>query len=483
MCTAILRCVLDDILPVAHDVNKWLRHQNFSQIYLQIRILGEPSTDDGVPSFEEIFRDDDDAEDDDDVDDNDENSDKENGETENRTDRIERDIIKRREMRQWEEKRNKIMFDYTQYSYYGRSSALTIFELAWKLSRDSMELLWWAIVGLTEQLVLEKIESTAYVLESDKIQSHVSRLANKASDQTLQTSIKIHFENDLRIALYRHWSVQDSIKHSKYSACRLKLWTLRGEKKLHELLVEMGLPLAQARQQFSSMDMLLRQEFYQMIEKSAVKYNLDDIVYGSFTLQYGYRNKYSAADFVYATIAILESVKKDRTPERCFLEALDSLTRANKEMLDAGIEQAKQFLYAVYRQVQISLTSHQVHSAGPFLYFVLTEENSFFSCPYGLAMLAKFMLEGYVSIARNRRAHELPLIACAPIDLDIGMYLVIGVPPVCEASPKNFFGKAFEQAAHKSNILISLDFFESSIIQIKQSDLTKFLDGLTVLLR
>lgn len=446
--------------------------------FVQIKILGKPNNDEGVPTFEDIFRDDDDNEDEE----VEENSDKENGEMENRTDRIERDILKRREMRQWEEKRNKVMFDYSQYSYYGRSSAIVIFELAWKLSRDSMELLWWAIVGLTEQLVMEKIESTAYVFESDKIQSHVSRLANKASDQSLQTSIKINFENDLHLALYRHWSVQDSIKNSKYSACKLKLWTLRGEKRLHELLVEMGLPLAQARQQYSSMDMVLRQEFYQMIEKLAEKYNLADIVYGSFTLQYGYRNKYSAADFVYATIAILESIKKDRTPEHCFLEALDSLSRTNKEMLDTGIEQAKHFLYAIFKQVQISLQSHQVHSAGPFLYYILNEENSYFSCPHGLSMLAKFLLEGHVSIARNKRAPELPLIACCLIDLELGQYLVIGVPPVCEDSTKNFFGKAFEQAALKTNAVISLDFFESSIIQIKQSDLTKFLDGLTVLL-
>lgn len=445
--------------------------------------MAEPNNDEGIPAFDDLFRDDDDDDEDNVNNSNDSSDDDQNeGGNENRADRVEREISKRRERRKWEETRKKLMFEYTQYSFYARSSALIIFELAWKLSRDTMELLWWAIVGLTEQLILEKIESSTYVFESDKIQSHVSRLTNKVSDSTINSTIKINFENDLHLALYRHWSVQDSIKHSKYSACRLKLWTLRGEKRLHELLVEMGLPLAQARQQYSSMDMVLRKEFYQTIEKLSEKYNLPDIVYGSFTLQYGYRNKYSAADFVFATIAILESIKKDRTPEFCFLEALDSLSRTNKTNLDSGIEQAKLYLVAVFKQVQISLQSHQIHSAGPFLYYVLNEENSFFSCPYGLSMLAKFLLEGQVAVSRNKRAAELPLIACCPIDLELGLYLVIGVPPVCEDSPKNFFGKAFEQAAVKTNAVISLDFFETSIIQIKQADLTKFLDGLTVLL-
>lgn len=440
--------------------------------------------EEGVPAFEELFRDDDDSEDEDIANaDDDDNSDKENGETSNRADRVERQILKRRELRQWEEKRNQLMFEYTQYSYYGRSSALIFFELAWKLSRDSMELLWWAIVGLTEQLIMEKIESSSYVLESDKIQSHVSRLTNKASDQSVQSAIKIHFEKDLHLALYRHWSVYESLRHSKYSACKLKLWTLRGEKRVHELLVEMGLPLAQAKQQYSSMDMVLRNEFYQMIEKLSEKYHIGDIVYGSFTLQYGYRNKFSAADFVYATIAILESIRKDRSPEHCFLEALDSLSRQNKQILDAGIEQAKQFLCAVFKVVQTALQANQVHSAGPFLYFVLNEENPYFSCPHGLSILAKFLLESYVSVCRSKKLTELPIIVCCPVDLDMGIYLMIGVPPVFEDATKNFFGKAFEQAAANTNATVSLDFFETSIAQIKQSDLTKFLDGLTILMR
>lgn len=374
------------------------------------------------------------------------------------------------------------MFNYSQYSYYGKSSAILIFELAWKLSKDSMDLLWWAIVGITEQLILGKIESSSYILESDRIKSHVSRLINKINDQTVQTTVKINFEHDLHLALYRHWNVHDSIKHSMYSSCKLKLWTLRGEKKLLELLVEMGLPLAQANQTFSSMDLVLRKEFFQMIEKVADKYHLPDIIYGSFTLQYGYRNRYAAADYVYSMLAILESIKKDRTPEHCFLEALDSLTRTNKLILDAGIDKAKKFLSAIFKQVQQCLAMRQIHSAGPFLYYILQEENSYFSCPYGLLLLAKFMLRGYVTISRNRRAPELPLIVSCPIDIERELCLLIGVPPICEDSPKHFFGKAFEQAAIKSNAIISQDFFETSIIQIKQSDLTKFLDGLTVLL-
>lgn len=55
------------------------------------------------------------------------------------------------------------------------------------------------------------------------------------------------------------------------------------------------------------MDLQLRKEFHESLEKLSEKYGLQDIVYASFTLQYGYRNKYCASDIVFALLAILES--------------------------------------------------------------------------------------------------------------------------------------------------------------------------------
>lgn len=80
-----------------------------------------------IPNYEDIFKDD---------------TDDESEEDDRQTRFDETKILKRRERRLWEEKRNKILFEYTQYSYYGPSTALQMFELAWKLSRDTNDLLW-----------------------------------------------------------------------------------------------------------------------------------------------------------------------------------------------------------------------------------------------------------------------------------------------------------------------------------------------------
>ncbi|XP_069698969.1 cell division control protein 45 homolog [Periplaneta americana] len=459
----------------------------------QIRLLSKADDDEGIPEFEEIFQEESDNEEEEEGSNagSGEEDDIEESRQAKRRRLGEEAILKRRERRLWEEKRDRLMFDYTQFSYYGRSSAVLMFELAWKLSKDNIDLLWWAIVGVTEQVLLGKVENQQYVLETGNLQGHVARLSyhgdipdDENSTQN-KTALKITYDRDLQLALYRHWTVEASLRHSMYSAVKLKLWTLRGEKKLHELLAEMGLPLVQSRQKFGAMDLVLRQEFHSMIAKLAEKYHLDDIVFASFTLQYGFRNRYCAADVVYAVLATLESTGRDRTPADCFLDALDALSRQRKDILEAGIEKAKRMLTCIFKQVQAALDMHQVISAGPFIYLVLQEgtlDAKMFSHPHCITLLAHFALRAYVASSRNRKAPSLPLIASAPHDLDKGTCLIVGIPPTCEDSPKNFFGKAFERAAEKTSARMLPDYFDSSIVQLKIEDRTRFFDALTTLL-
>lgn len=117
-----------------------------------------------------------------------------------------------------------------------------MFDLAWKLNKDNKDLLWLAIVALTEQIIFGKIEEGTYnSLITNYLQEHVSRLQNRTRDTDVATSLKITCENDLKLVLYRHWSVEASLKFSSFTACRMKLWSFKGDKKLQELLADMGL--------------------------------------------------------------------------------------------------------------------------------------------------------------------------------------------------------------------------------------------------
>ena len=60
----------------------------------------------------------------------------------------------------------------------------------------------------------------------------------------------------------------DSLKQSPYTASRFRIWTTKGKKKLNEFLADMGLPLLQCHQNYSSMDMEIRREVCNWIEVS-----------------------------------------------------------------------------------------------------------------------------------------------------------------------------------------------------------------------
>ncbi|XP_045592564.1 cell division control protein 45 homolog [Procambarus clarkii] len=440
----------------------------------QIRILTKLG-DEEVPAFADVFRED---ESDDDESD-------EEGEKRGRFD--EEALEKRRARRHWEQQRHKIIFDYTQFSYYGSSTATLMFDLAWKLSKDSNELLWWAIVGETELLMSERTEQDKYLLVTATLQNHVSRLNHKAQDEQPLDCLRITFEKELQLALYRHWSLVESMRHSLYPATTLRLWTLKGEKKLHELLAEMGLPLAQCKQKYCGMDVSLRNELQSLLESKAEKYGLNNLLFASFSLSHGFRSKFSALDYVYATSALLETAEKEKTATDAFLDVADSLIISKLVVLEKGIESSKQQLEAIYRQVQTFLDMNQVISAGPFLYATVIEgtpDARFFAAPQCLSLLARFTLKAHVAISRSKKSRSLPLIITTPDvrSSESNTCLVCGIPPTSEDSPRNFFGKAFEQAADKTGSKAELEFFDTNIIRLSVDDRSKFFDALISLL-
>ncbi|XP_029158158.1 cell division control protein 45 homolog [Nylanderia fulva] len=452
----------------------------------QICVLGKPDEDDEIPEYNDIFRDD--SSDEEDVN---EESDNENESKQSKRRRLnEEDILRRSERRKWVENRATILFNYLQYSYYGKSSAIVVFEMAWNMSKDNLDMAWWAIVGSTEQSILSKVESRIAVLEEGNLQAHVSRLTHRQGvdidkQQQQHSIVKVTYDKDLQLALYRHWTVEASLKYSMSTAVSLRLWSIRGEQRLKEVLAEMGLPLVQSRQLFRAMDLTFRQEFRQMVEKLAGKYNVNSIIGTSFTLQYGYRFKYCASDMVYAMLGLLDSTTKDRQPQRCFLDALDCLSRTKKDILESGIERAKLMLHNIFKTAQSILEAKQVKNFGSFLYLNVPDGNIdtyLFAHSHSLIMLAQFALKAYVNSSRNRRASEWPLVASAMFSAEEGSCLLVGIPPVCEDQPRSLFGKAFEQAAKNKNCYIEADYFDSTIIRLKIEERPKFLDALAALL-
>ncbi|XP_069476156.1 cell division control protein 45 homolog [Ambystoma mexicanum] len=454
----------------------------------QIKLLIKQDDDLEIPTYDDIFRDDEDEEGDD------SGNESEGSEPSGKRQRydegaLERKIEKRRARRAWESRRQEILFDYEQYEYHGTSSAMVMFDLAWIMSKDSNDMLWWAVVGLTDQWVQDKITQMKYVTDVGILQRHVSRHNHRNEDEENSLSIdcmRISFEYDLRLALYQHWSLFESICNSCYTSASLKLWSVQGQKRLQEFLADMGLPLKQVKQKFNSMDISLKENLREMIDESANKFGIKDIRVQTFSVQFGFKNKYLASDVAFAAASLMENIEKDENGTDNFIKALDSLSRSNMDKLRLGIELAKKQLCAIQQTVASCICTNLIISQGPFLYCYLMEgtpDVKMFSKPASLCLLSRYLLKSFVCSTKNKRCKLLPLIMAAPLDVEKGTVIMVGIPPETESSDKkNFFGRAFEKAAESTSSRTLHNHFDMSIIDLKTEDRSKFVDALISLL-
>ncbi|XP_045881164.1 cell division control protein 45 homolog [Meles meles] len=453
----------------------------------QIKLLIKQDDDLEVPAYDDIFRDEEEDEEH-------SGSESDNGSepSEKRT-RLEEEIVartmKRRQRREWEAQRRDILFDYEQYEYHGTSSAMVMFDLAWMMSKDLNDMLWWAIVGLTDQWVQDKITQMKYVTDVGVLQRHVSRHNHRNEDEENALSVdctRISFEYDLRLALYQHWSLHDSLCNTCYTAARFKLWSVHGQKRLQEFLADVGLPLKQVKQKFQSMDISLKENLREMIEESANKFGMKDMRVQTFSIHFGFKHKFLASDVVFATMSLMESPEKDSSGTDNFIQALDSLSRSNLDKLYHGLELAKKQLRATQQTIASCLCTNLVISQGPFLYCSLMEgtpDIALFSKPASLTLLSRHLLKSFVFSTKNRRCKLLPLVMAAPLSVEQGTVTVVGIPPETDSSDrKNFFGRAFEKAAENTNSRTLHNHFDLSVIELKAEDRSKFLDALVSLL-
>ncbi|XP_045048772.2 cell division control protein 45 homolog [Desmodus rotundus] len=456
----------------------------------QIKLLIKQDDDLEVPAYDDIFRD---EEEDEEHSENEKDDGSEPSEKRTRLEGLEEEIVaqtmKRRERREWEARRRDILFDYEQYEYHGTSSAMVMFDLAWMMSKDLNDMLWWAIVGLTDQWVQDKITQMKYVTDVGILQRHVSRHNHRDEDEENALSVdcmRISFEYDLRLVLYQHWSLHDSLCNTCYTAARFKLWSVHGQKRLQEFLADMGLPLKQVKQKFQSMDSSLKENLREMIEESANKFGMKDMRVQTFSIHFGFKHKFLASDVVFATMSLMESPEKDGSGTDNFIQALDSLSRGNLDKLYCGLELAKKQLLATQQTIASCLCTNLVISQGPFLYCSLMEgtpDVALFSKPASLSLLSRHLLKSFVYSTKNRRCKLLPLVMAAPLNVEQGTVTVVGIPPETDSSDrKNFFGRAFEKAAESTNSRTLHNYFDLSVIELKAEDRSKFLDALVSLL-
>ncbi|KAL4162808.1 hypothetical protein PRNP1_003340 [Phytophthora ramorum] len=232
-------------------------------------------------------------------------------------------------------RRREEILRYYRGSFHGAPAATVAFELAQQVNNSQRDLLWFAIVGLTKQFVLEEIDADNYNLMVTRFQDEVlavdaptpSSGPGANGDEERHPGYddgKISFEEEYRFMCYRHWSLYEAMYYSDYVASKLGLYHDQarrvgarnasdnsgngaGDTALHFFLARMGFSLRQSQQKFSYMPLEMKQMLRDKTQEMAPEFGLDDLFYGSFKRTFAFQYQLCAADAVYGLQALLEA--------------------------------------------------------------------------------------------------------------------------------------------------------------------------------
>ncbi|VUC21822.1 unnamed protein product [Clonostachys rosea] len=397
---------------------------------------------------------------------------------------------------------------YRNGSCFAEPISSMMYSLASELGREDNDLLWLTIVGVTSMELYGRSSAgiAAPVRSSDRrkptgwlgvrgarirqlLRDEVRRLnppeitanGKVAPENTgiIPTTARnpedtgIRLSPEPRFLLIRHWSLYDSMLHSPYLFSRLKTWSETGIKRLHKLLAKMGVSLAQCKQNYTHMDMMLKRELRAKLLKYGSLYNLDEMVPAvdtdekdrggakdgwGFVRSWGWRATLSAEDVGVVIGALLEVGKHAQSlPEAPaaaaqasqdpdeefdfsaqaeewvarFWEAYDALE--DIDALKAGLPTA-QFLHrAIYRTGTSLINKKQIKHLRAFRMCVVKDgpDVALFTHPAALTKLSLWIGEALgeqEKEAHGKLSHGgrgTPLVV-AGLDEKRGTYVIVG---------------------------------------------------------
>ncbi|KAI0302062.1 CDC45 family [Russula brevipes] len=396
---------------------------------------------------------------------------------------------------------------YMSGTWYGQSAAGIVYLLATALERVDNDLLWLAILGLTNQYTRCRMSLSRLNPPPPANDAH-GLAALSADDMSLRTTDELRFE------LFRHWTLYDAMFHSSYVAGKLGIWKEQGRRRLAGLLAKMGFSVPQTQQLYAHMDMDLKRQLRDKLDAIAPEYGMIELTYPSFVRCYGYHMQpLSAADGVDALNALLDAATgwfgggrvwraggrwgatgakekagargpgqegehttgegegEEEGRESCLVRnfwiAFDALEDATRLHEAIGLAKANDIrTIRDHRVVQLK--------QGPDL-ALFTQPGVLFRLGLWLTEVLRDRVKG-VNISRRSKKKSLPLVlAC--LDEQNRTYLVIGLNESIDFGDvrKNEFGLTFLDAKEDSGARTRHSSFDTNVLVVNEADFEKFI--------
>eukprot|EP00054_Salpingoeca_dolichothecata_P000149 m.279609 g.279609 ORF g.279609 m.279609 type:complete len:574 (-) comp102884_c0_seq1:13-1734(-) len=381
--------------------------------------------------------------------------------------------------------REEILEEYYASSYYGVSAAVLMWKLARDIGRKGNTQLWLAVVGLSDQLHHDRIDSALYYEHVQNLQQDVLNLNGDVEDQSSGLEFKIKSSQELRFFLLRHWSLYDSMISSRYVITRLRAWRTKGESRIKNLFAKMGISLEQSKQNYTAMGIGLRDRLFSELELHAAHYGLFDYKYASFVNVTENKKEISANDVVCAVSAILSRPNDTDSWKNNFFEAFDALQPNRRDLIKKGIALAMKQEAALLRQIPITVEFNSLKRLKGFRYALIKEspDQKYLNNILNLSHLGSVLLD-VLEFDDTKTRRPLPLLLGANRrDRDDNEnYVIVG----CWSNSlrkdggqvKNYFTECFEDViANYDDLRLRKSFFQSSVVEVHEESVIKFLMG------
>eukprot|EP00123_Amoebidium_parasiticum_P010126 comp19908_c0_seq1/m.24137 comp19908_c0_seq1/g.24137 ORF comp19908_c0_seq1/g.24137 comp19908_c0_seq1/m.24137 type:complete len:620 (-) comp19908_c0_seq1:708-2567(-) len=433
--------------------------------------------------------------------------------------KTERPKTRAERLQELEEIRDRVLYYYGSGTSYAVASSLLLYDLMEALNKKSNDMLWPAILGLTDQFLHEQIDRERYTELVFSLKSKVASINREEGEENRdeqaplrEEGSQITFQEDFRFMAMRHWSLYESMFYSTYVATHLRIWTEQGVSKLNILLTRMGMPLQQCKEKYNIMSPTVKKKLKDklMAHASECGLNTDHLLFGTFCRKLPFQTPLAASDAVYAMTALLERPPSqplgvadagngangaNRSGQEVevdpddvmrawmkanFYTALDTLAgQSSIRMLQKGLEFSMEQQRAMIMQVKAILEQKAVTMAKGFRHCRTCGDYAVFGSPLILTRLALFLYDIY----KERKSGATPFVVASQVEKS-DTYLVVGITGSKFGQvTKNPFGHAFRRAAEKTKARFRHDSFATNVIEISTADYMQFLLSLSHIFR
>jgi len=325
---------------------------------------------------------------------------------------------------------------------------------------------------------------------------------------------RLRFESDLRLTMYKHWTLEESIQHSAYFYCAMELHRDKGQRALKNLFATAGIPPQDYKQIYAMMQWPIRLSLPQKFKDYGKAHGLVEpqMFLQQFVRETGlledknalFLHDLSSMDAAQIIIAVLSAVpaslsgaRLDSLPQNPdgsadydavnelerqanienFWRAFDVVLCKEHQSLAQGIAEAVEMTKAVQTMALLLKDSKAMHTTRLFRWCKIEQPPHMFRNPHAVRCLAVWLLQVFFTYRPKSHSRvDLPLLVIVR-DRVRDTYLLVGTTPTSLAM-QDEFGNRFRNVLQTAKFACRYDFFDKSCIEIAADDFDRFWDTL-----